>query len=368
MKVKRFDLGSLPSFTVTDAGFVKVPAYATRVGVFKYRRPDGSILRELRPADEVFNGDSMKSLEGVPLTNDHPFVMLTPENAKQFTVGFTGDRAEREGDFLRIPVTILDAETISRAKAGIREVSCGYLCELEESPGTFDGEPYDVIQRNIRYNHLALVDQGRAGPDARLRMDSADAIQEHERKNMKKITIDGKEFEVADEVAAAFDSMTAKVTELTDKCGGLEKNKDEVQAKADASDAEVKRLGAEIENIKKAHTDGLNDAVKARVAVVTAATPILKDQNFDAMTDLEIKRAVVKADCGQDFADKSDDYVAARFDMVVEARKKAGTKFDALGNEITENRNTDGQVTDVVAKAKQKAMDEARKAWEPKTV
>ena len=75
-------------------------------------------------------------------------------------IGFTGELVEKVDDtFLKTSVTITDADTIEKIEAGKTEVSAGYEAELEETPGVFDGEPYDCIQRNIIYNHVSLVDR-----------------------------------------------------------------------------------------------------------------------------------------------------------------------------------------------------------------
>jgi hypothetical protein len=63
---------SIGKFEVTPEGFLRIPAAVTRVGVFNYKQPDGSVIRELRLPEEVFNPDSLSSLKSIPITNDHP--------------------------------------------------------------------------------------------------------------------------------------------------------------------------------------------------------------------------------------------------------------------------------------------------------
>ena len=53
-------------------------------------------------------------------------------------------------------------------EAGKKELSMGYFCDYELTPGTFDGRHYDAVQRNIRGNHIALVEEGRMGSDVRV--------------------------------------------------------------------------------------------------------------------------------------------------------------------------------------------------------
>lgn len=175
MKVYRLDYGRLDAPIKTSQGFIKTPAYVTRTGVFQYMMVDGSIKRELRHPDEVFNPKSIASLSEVPITNDHPPVFLNSKNAKDFMVGFTGKDVIKDGEFIKCDTTVTDYEAVKDIEYyQKRETSCGYECELDETPGVWNGEVYDSIQRSIFYNHVAIVDQGRAGPQVRLLMDGKD--------------------------------------------------------------------------------------------------------------------------------------------------------------------------------------------------
>ena len=81
----------------------------------------------------------------------------------------------KDGEFVAGELLVTDADLIKKLEDGAaRELSCGYNCDLDEKPGvTADGLRYDAIQRNIRGNHVAVVPKGRAGPEARVRMDGA---------------------------------------------------------------------------------------------------------------------------------------------------------------------------------------------------
>ena len=46
-----------------------------------------------------------------------------------------------------------------------RQLSASYRYDADMTPGNYEGESYDGIMRNIRFNHVALVEEGRAGPD-----------------------------------------------------------------------------------------------------------------------------------------------------------------------------------------------------------
>jgi len=178
MTVKRFDFGLISSVQKLPAGGRCIPAALTRVGIFPYKRPDGSIRRELRHPDEVFNLDSLASLAQAPVTALHPPDMVTASNWKKFSVGHVGETVKHDGKLVTANLTVQDEEAIKKIDAGDRkEISCGYTCDLEYTPGTFNGERYDAVQRSIRYNHAAIgpAQWGRAGSEVALRLDSEDA-------------------------------------------------------------------------------------------------------------------------------------------------------------------------------------------------
>jgi uncharacterized protein len=121
-----------------------------------------------RTEEEVFSPDSIASLRGKPVTDDHPPVDVEPENWSYYTRGVVLSPRRGEGalkDFLLADLIIYDAEMINDIEAGKREVSCGYnpqyLQVLDEKG---DDIPGQGEQTNILYNHLALVERGRCGP------------------------------------------------------------------------------------------------------------------------------------------------------------------------------------------------------------
>lgn len=365
--VGRFDFRPLEKATKTDNGFLKAPVFATRTGVFKYLKADGTVIHEYRPPAEVFNADSMASLQGVPLTNRHPTEMVNSKNARKLTVGFTSDIVQQDGNFVKTAVTVSDQGMINEIeKDGITQVSCGYKCDLEFSPGiTPEGEKYDAIQKNIRYNHLAVVDRGRAGPDVKLRLDSEDAVLDDEcfrKENFNQppkredvmgtaqIKLDGVGYDVDSSVAgpintalknARLDGLKEGQKEMDEEKKKSKKAMDEMQAKIDGLESDLKEAKESKLDDKDIHAK-----VVARAALMDSAKAHLdKETKMDEMSDLEIKKAVVAKVCdGLDLEEKSEDYIQARFDHIVAtkpAEKKDGKVKDALKD--LENKKQDGE-------------------------
>ncbi|TGD96467.1 DUF2213 domain-containing protein [Methylobacterium nonmethylotrophicum] len=174
----RFTLG--PAAEIAGArplgnGALVVQARAARAGnVQVYRgdevaRPDLAQVRIYRDPDEIFRPESLRSFGHKPVTLDHPPEAVTPRTWRGVARGHVGDEVVRDGAFVRIPMLLADSAAIAAVQAGRREVSVGYACDLDWTPGTTpDGEPYDARQTRVVVDHVAIVAQGRAGPECRI--------------------------------------------------------------------------------------------------------------------------------------------------------------------------------------------------------
>ena len=121
-----------------------------------------------RPEEEVFSPAAIASFEGKPFTDDHPPVLLNPDNVGAYEKGHVQNVRRGTGefkDFLIADIHVHDAATIQAIRDGKRQISCGYEVEYEEA------EDGTLTQRKIRGNHVALVPEGRAGDKAAI-MDS----------------------------------------------------------------------------------------------------------------------------------------------------------------------------------------------------
>lgn len=112
---------------------------------------------ELAKAADTFNN--------IPLLDRHiPVSAAAP--SKEFVVGSTGTDAVFDEPFLRNSLVIWDEVAIAGINTNQqRELSSAYSYDADMTPGTYEGVAYDGIMRNIKGNHVALVEAGRAGPD-----------------------------------------------------------------------------------------------------------------------------------------------------------------------------------------------------------
>lgn len=336
----------------TPEGFLRTDATATRAGVFRYRNLDGSERLELRADSEVFIEDSLNTLKMVPMTNDHPMVgRVTADNARSLQVGFTGENVRAEKPFVKVPVVVTDGKAVNDVEAGKVELSCGYFCDVVKEDGMYNGEKYTHKQTNIRYNHVAIVNKGRAGSDVKLKLDSfrtdsetdiafrVDSEDEFctdckkkktdctcksrkdsknnntsskkEKRKMSIKKIDGIEYEGAQEIINRLDKLEAELIENNKKLATAEAARDAEKARADKAEAELKTLPQKIA-----------EAATARRNLEAAASKVLaKDTKLDSMTDDQIKAAVIAARFPEVKLDgKSADYVSALFDQAIVAQ------------------------------------------------
>jgi hypothetical protein len=123
---------------------------------------EGGTVQVFRPEAEVFADKTKASFESKPVTDDHPNDVrgVTPDNYASLEKGHVRNvrrGAGEEAELLIADLVIRDQRLIDAIEGGKREVSCGYQCVYEE-----DGDRY--VCRDITGNHVAVVQNGRAGP------------------------------------------------------------------------------------------------------------------------------------------------------------------------------------------------------------
>lgn len=177
LAIDRMAMGSVRTFD--DDGRLRVESTpiskANICGYFGREIPDHAKLglnpektyRLLRDPVELKKGAA--SFNGIPVLDDHPAPpsRVTADNPqKDIVVGATMNDTCFEAPYLKNGLVVWDGALIEKITSGEqRELSCGYDYTPDMTPGTYQGAPYDGRMTNIRGNHLALVEKGRAGPD-----------------------------------------------------------------------------------------------------------------------------------------------------------------------------------------------------------
>lgn len=344
MLVHRFDVAALGAAQRTPQGFLRLPAHLTRAGVLEYRRADGSVVRELRPPEEVFAAKSLATLSAAPVTDLHPTEMVTPQNVRALQIGHVSDEVKADGQLVAAHVTIQEAEAIAAVERGDRrELSCGYQCRIDQTPGVYDGQPYDQVQRDVSYNHVALGPKnwGRAGRDVALRIDAADGGGPGDDKS------DVFRLDKADALSVAMiaplDDKGHNMELVTVRVDGVDVENTKqgaqviatLQGKLDALqgrlDAEVAAHGKTKDALATASDPKrLDEALSARVALTDAARRVLPaEYKYDGQSSRQVQEAVLThIEPGLDLKDRSDEYVSARFDQAMSERAKSTTNLD----------------------------------------
>lgn len=205
---------------VTDEGYLVVEGYLARTGVQNYYayelgltdRSPLSVVKLFRPAEEVFQKDSLLSFENKPITIGHPPELVDSKNWSTYAKGVV-DTIRKSGDQVLGVLTIKSQDAIDEVDLGLVQLSNGYTCTIDMTSGvTPAGLAFDAVQRNIRGNHVALVKNARCG--------SACSIGDSNNLTLgvdtMKVNIKGIPFEVADaSAAAAIEQLVADNASLT---------------------------------------------------------------------------------------------------------------------------------------------------------
>ena len=303
------DRYAITSRTVTPEGYLVAPGVLARTGVQEYRayelglHTEGinplRVIRLHRPAEEVFDTASMRSFESKPVTIEHPIEQVTAENWRELGVGEVRDVA-RDGERMSAVVILKDKAAIEALQSGKHELSNGYSFSLDMTPGTTaDGRPYDGVQRNIRGNHVALVDAARCGSACRI----ADSQPDEPKGNTmpeatRKVVIDGITLEVGDPAASAIESLTKQRDDARTELATLQPK----AAEAAGLKVALDKANADIEVLRKdVMTPEARDAMVADwTKLIGDAKRLLPEIVTDGKTCVAIRREVVGALIGKD--------------------------------------------------------------------
>jgi hypothetical protein len=124
---------------------------------------------ELKAAVASFNGKPLMLMHRPQMAGDHE---------PQHVVGSVHD-AQFDGTYMLAALEVWDQAAIDLIESGEqRQLSSGYFYTADMTPGVADGVRYDGVMRKITANHVALVEEGRAGPDVFVG-DSMENVKEH---------------------------------------------------------------------------------------------------------------------------------------------------------------------------------------------
>jgi uncharacterized protein len=268
----------------------------SKVGVFPYHGrqihpgldPD-KIYNVYRPEEELSDPDCIDSFKLLPWIDEH--TMLGSEGdgfipaERKGIEGIIGEDVYFKDGYLKGNLKVFSEKLAQRIEDGKKELSIGYRCLYDIENGTYNGQSYDAIQRSIRGNHVALVTEGRSGPDV--------AVLDH-----FKFTLDSRGLVMPDEIkekeegavvesgALTLESLAAQVKAIAEAVAELKANKlenegtdgkeesesesevkDEDEELSEGMDEKIKSLTRDIKELKSAGTKTLMREIAQRDAL-----------------------------------------------------------------------------------------------------
>jgi hypothetical protein len=293
-----------------------------------------------RSPEEVFSLAAIASFEGKSVTDNHPSEDVRPDNYSAYEKGHITNVRRGSGEYddcLVADLVIKDPILISQVEAGKREVSNGYNCIYEEMNEGYtkklrkmDGrktgkeEIPAYQQKQICGNHVAVVNNGRAGDRIAIH-DSKENILKLERSKKMKTSIMARMFKAfakdaePDEIQEAMDAMNAPAPQtpapVVDTTPAQEavNPMEERLAKLEAIIAQLVKTDEEV------HASPL-DALEAELETPAeqAKEDELGNEMHDAMNEESVTVPVESMDAENPFAEKetTTDSKAALLKMV----------------------------------------------------
>lgn len=405
------DLAPLNPARVLPDGRTIAEARVARTGIQEYEI-DGKIRRELRLSEDVFDPKALETFSGAFVTIEHPPQMVDYTDSNAPRVGAVsavrrGDVDDTNQEWLNATLAITDIEAIQAVKAGKSEISVGYFADVENTSGIHPVHgAFDVIQRNITVNHVALVDQARAGPNATIRLDAKHLPMTYKHGNREVgsptvLSYASKELTMPNSLNQNFDNselnadltrrisdLESKIDTLTNQLQTVEKERNEAKGKADALQKTI-----DAQKVDKEKLDRL-DAIEAqkaqfekdlklerqmrldaespdkqrlmldrRIKILDAARMVLDESHKDLVWDMNNKDlmvAVVQKVLGEDISGETEDYIRSHFDTALANQNR----WQATHHRLTAELRPEPIVRRTVQDMKKQMIGHNQTAWQ----
>lgn len=147
----------------------------SKEGVFPYlgktispRLEPNKLYQVYRPFAELSNPETLKSFDGIPFIEDHEMLGEGFTSTDKRTPQGVLMNTRAENGMIVGDLKIFSDSLKARIESGKKELSLGYRCHYDLTPGEWNGQKYDAVQTKLRGNHIALVNRGRMGSDVRV--------------------------------------------------------------------------------------------------------------------------------------------------------------------------------------------------------
>lgn len=321
----------------TPEGFLIVPVVIAQKGVLDY--PEFKTKELL--GDDIFSDDYLASCDGCPFVVNHPTddngqpIDVNGDNFKKLIDGilYNPQVDKANGRVLGLVKIFNPAVCDAVERGDLRELSQGYNCKVIEQNGVYDGEKYTGVQTDVAMNHIALVEQGRAGDAVKILYNNRASVElvpalkkefekfERRRENMKikrknvdEQTTAGKpnpqntvNEEESEEQQASEDtrmstleekveSLATAVAQFVEKMGGTQN--------ADEEDPEKKKLPTEnADDDKEKDAEKKNSDKEVMNRVTNSLPAMVAKQVQGYMSEMQTAAAQAMALLGEDAQD-----------------------------------------------------------------
>lgn len=335
-----------------------VPYYGKEIPGYEQQGLDPeAVYYGYRPAEEIEK--ALSTFNGMPLLIIHKQDSASAP-LKELRVGSVGTSPAWSAPYLDNSITITDQEAIDGVEdETLSEISCGYFYDPDFTPGEFNGVRYDFVMRNLRGNHVALVKEGRAGPEVCV----ADALPSKlKRKVQKPMKLNRTQVAMRAALAAHLQPILAQdaaPADLTKLAGSYKKP-------STLAKAVVRKYAAQLAQDAELDADDLAEVIEAAVEVATGdPEEVTGDEDepvtFDEDAPGDSLRALLEGKVPDDMLEKlvacasapaqdedpedDDDDIAKDEDEGDDDEKEKGPAMDA---------------NSIIARARKEAMAHAR--------
>jgi len=322
----------------------------SKVGVFPYMGKQlgltgadaDRIVMVLRPEEELSSQECIDSFKLVPWIDEHAMLGPAMQEATPSAVaaeqkgvqGVIGEDVYFKDGVLYGNIKVFSSSMADAIQAGKRELSCGYRCEWEMTSGNLGGIQYEAIQRKIRGNHLALVKEGRMGPDVAVldhHLFSFDTLEANKMAEQNPAAPEkAADTMTIEQVSTMMADLAAKVAELTEKMGKMAapaESEDSYKAGDEeakkAADEEAKKVAAD-EEAKKDEKPAVSmdhmeksilQVLKKRASLYDSLSPVIgafdhAEMTLDQMVDYGCKKLSLSPPKGSELV-AVESYLAA---------------------------------------------------------
>lgn len=310
------------------------------------------VTREMITLEELEKSQGL--IVGIPVTNGHPWEFVDNKNAGEYVKGTVIENLGIENKELKIRAKVYDGNLILDIQNGKDKLSIGYVCDMEEISGFAEnGDSYTHLQKNIRYNHLGIVYDPRAGEEAKITKFNS---KEHDlaysktlENKFKKINsrgsdkmavwkINGKDYNEQE--------LFAETMRLNSENEGLKKQNSSLEGEKSALEGQLaveKKNSAEATEKLNGMEEEIQKRLNSKMELINAIKVNgLNIEGIEKMNELDIKKAVIKENGMDDMiADKDENFINGVYLALMKNNSKdpVETKINTKDKEVSKTNS-----------------------------